>query len=171
MSSSFSKVVTIPNSLYQSQEGNYFVGQTPKLHLKNDHSYGGLLNPRKSGVNLFVNVFTITNFSKQPIVAEIWLDAKPQDKWRTSNHVKNTNMRISPSPCSPVKLIYHEHVKPLQGGVNVFDRVIPGNSTVVAEEDGKYILPPDSFFLLKLKSMSSDVVNAAIAFGWWIRRK
>lgn len=33
------------------------------------------MNPKNSGILLFVNTFTITNHSKHPIEAEIWFNA------------------------------------------------------------------------------------------------
>ena len=30
------------------------------------NAWGGLINPSDSGVNLFINVYTVTNFSETP---------------------------------------------------------------------------------------------------------
>lgn len=88
---------------------------------------------------------------------------------RESPLVTTTNTAISPTPISRIKLIYNTNSSPITTGVNAYDRVVPGNSTVVAEEDGKYIIPPNKFFVISLTSTSGCPVNAALAFGWWIK--
>lgn len=68
----FIKAVNIPNPLYQSLQGRYFVGQTETIRFgKGKNAWGGLINPSNSDVNLFVNAFTVTNHSNQPFIAEI----------------------------------------------------------------------------------------------------
>lgn len=58
------EVVSIPVSLFKSMQGKYFVGQTEPLWVGNGlNAWAGLINPRNSGVNLYANVFTISNFS------------------------------------------------------------------------------------------------------------
>lgn len=84
----FSKSVNIPNPLYQSLQGRYFVGQTDHIRFgKGKNAWGGLINPFKSNVNLFVNAFTITNHSNQPFEAEIWFNPIPPGKLMISNNV------------------------------------------------------------------------------------
>lgn len=76
------KVVTIANSLDKSLRGTYFVGQTPTLTLDDNIAYGALFNPPNSRVNLFVNVFTVTNFSDEPLIAKVWINSMPPRPWR-----------------------------------------------------------------------------------------
>jgi hypothetical protein len=87
---------------------------------------------------------------------------------RNSRLIANTNTSIRPTPASSIKLVYAENKKWRQTGVNVFDRVVPGLSTVVAEEDGKYIIPPGKSFLISIQPMGSKSVRAALAFGWFL---
>lgn len=162
------RVVTIANSLDKSLQGTYFVGQTPTLTLDNDIAYGALFNPPNSEVNLFVNVFTITNFSDIPLIAKVFINSIPPKPWCKSPLVTTTNTDIYPEPISPIKLIYREDSPSITTGVNAFDRVVPGKTTVVAEEDGKYIVEPNKYFTISLIPMASGTVNVALAFGWWI---
>lgn len=164
------KVVTIANSLDKSLKGTYFIGQTPTLILNDNIAYGALFNPKNSGVNLFVNVFTITNFSDKPLTAKIWINSVPPSHGHESPLVTTTNTAICPAPISPVKIIYKMDSCPITTGVNAFDRVIPGQSTIVAEEDGKYIVPPNKFFIISLTSTAPGPIRVAIAFGWWISK-
>lgn len=170
------QVVCLANSLDQSVKGRYYVGQTPVLHVCRDLAIlGGLKNPRDSGADLYVNVFTLTNFSGHPLIARVWLDSKPAGGTSVSRNVSRTNLTMRPSRKSPVDLIYHQGKKqPVCGGINVFDRVVPAGSTVVAEEDGKYIVPPGKYFLITLHSSDQRKrlqLPAALAFGWWIKRR
>lgn len=84
------QVVSIPNPLYKSLKGIYFIGQTPSLFISDSsNAWAALVNPRKPNKDLFV------------------------------------------------------------------------------QEDGKLIIPSDGDFLLFLKSSSSEIINARIAYGWW----
>lgn len=44
---------------------------------------------------------------------------------------------------------------------------VPPFSTIVGEEDGKYIFSPGGSFVLFLEKTSSGLATARIAFGWW----
>ena len=69
------EVVSIPVSLFESMQGKYFVGQTETLWVGNGlNAWAGLVNPCNSDVNLYANVFTISNFSDDYLTAEIWLN-------------------------------------------------------------------------------------------------
>ncbi len=55
-------------------------------------------------------------------------------------------------------------------GVNAFDRLIPAQTTLVEEEDGKFIIPPGGNFAVFLTGGESGVLQARIAFRWWEER-
>lgn len=164
------EVVSVPISLSKSLQGVYFVGQTPQLSPRaGEFTWAALVNPEGSGKNLFVNVFTISDFSPNQITAELWLNAKLPGKPSTSPLVSSSNTTIKPLPESEVLIEYVESTKKLpQGGVNIFDRIVPPNNTVVAEEDGKYIIPPGGNFAIFLKPSMNKAINAIVAFGWWL---
>jgi hypothetical protein len=66
------EVVDITNPTMQSILGKYFIGQTDEVVLGGQsNAWGGLVNPANSGVNMFFDIFTITNFSTQSFLAEI----------------------------------------------------------------------------------------------------
>jgi hypothetical protein len=57
--SGLKKVVSIPITLFESSQGEYFVGQSELLVFgQGNNAWAGLINPPNSGVNLHVNVFT-----------------------------------------------------------------------------------------------------------------
>lgn len=52
-------------------------------------------------------------------------------------------------------------------GINVYERIVQPKTTLVSEEDGKFILPPYGNYTLILKSTSSNRDKVIVAFGWW----
>lgn len=60
------EVVDITSPAMNSMLGRYFIGQTGVLSFGNKYTaWGGIVNPSGSGVNLYLDIFTITNFSNQ----------------------------------------------------------------------------------------------------------
>lgn len=167
----FIKAVNIPNPLYQSLQGDYFVGQTEPICLgKGKNAWGSLTNPRHSNVDLFVNAFTITNHSDQPFVAEIWFNAIPPGNRNAgvSENVTSANTALSPIPKPKVKIEFAELVTGFpKKGVNAFKRIVPPKSTLVSDEDGKYIFPPGESFVIFLVSPDDEYIEAEVAFGWF----
>lgn len=168
----FIKSVNIPNPLYQSLQGRYFVGQTEMIRLgKGKNAWGGLINPSNSDANLFVNAFTITNHSNQPIIAEIWFNPKPPGKPMISDKVSPANTSLSPLLKPKIKIEFAELIDGFpKGGVNVFNRIVSPKSTLASDEDGKFIFPPDGSFVIFLVSPNNEIVKAEVAFGWFEKK-
>lgn len=163
------QVVSLPNPYVKSLAGKYFVGQTEELILvEGRYSWGGLINPVDSGVRLFANVFTVTNLSDESIKARIWLNPDLPGDGEMATRVSPSNTSRQSLPQPEVELRYEESTMFLpSGGVNIFDREVPPFSTIVAEEDGKYIFFPGGKFVLSLEKATSGPAKAIIAFGWW----
>jgi len=176
--SELKKVVSIPISLFESTKGNYFVGQTELLVFgQGNNAWAGLINPQNSGVNLHVNVITITNLSQVPFTAHIWFnptlpvipDCSGVDciNAMVSNKVSTTNFTIHPLPKPKIELQFVQNFNGvLPGGVNVFNRIVPPETTLVEEEDCKFIFPSKKAFAVLLESAGSQLLEARIAFGW-----
>lgn len=163
------KVVSIPVPLFKSIKRKYFVGQTKILKIDNGlNAWAGLVNPSGSGVNLYTNVFTISNFSNDYLTAEIWLNTKFPMKSNISNNVSPTNTASHPLPKNKVdiRFVGSTNLTP-KSGVNVYVRIVPPNTTLVAEEDGKFIASPGGSYTLVIKSPNSKFAEAVVAFGWW----
>ncbi|MGG2088370.1 DUF6143 family protein [Priestia aryabhattai] len=156
------KAVNISNPLYQSLKGDYFVGQTEPIRFgRNRNAWGGLVNPFGSRVDLFVNAFTITNYSNEPFTAEIWFNSIPSGKGSTSDNVIPTNTTIRSKPKEKIK--FAEMVKGFPTkGVNVFNRVVPPKSTLVRDEDGKFIFPNKGSYVIFLVSPENKEIKACI---------
>lgn len=162
------KTVNIPISLFESIKGRYFVGQTELLNFGNGtNAVGRLYNPHCSQVNLFVNVITISNLSPTDFLAQIWFNAKLPGKGTVSKLVTPSNTAICHSPKPETILQFAEGFTGTpSGGVNPFDRVIPPLTTVVDEEDGKFIFPPGGSLAIFLVGGSTPL-QGRVAFGWW----
>lgn len=162
-------VVSIPISLYKSMQGKYFVGQTEVMWVGNgSNAWAGLINPNKSGVNLHANVLTISNFSNEYLTAEIWLNTNLPEKGSLAQKVSPTNTAILPMLKNKVNIRYVQSTTEVpHGGVNVFERIVPPNGTLVSEEDGKFIEPPGGNYVVIIRSSSSQLSKVAVAFGWW----
>lgn len=163
------EVVSIPVSLSKSIQGKYFVGQTKPLFVCDKKiAWAGLVNPYNSGVILYANVFTISNFSDDYLTAEIWLNTDFPENAKTSHIVSPSNTALCPVPQNEVdiKFLNSTTVFP-QDGVNVYKRIVPPNTTLVSEEDGKFIESPGGNYTVVIKSSSSILDKIIVAFGWW----
>lgn len=168
------EVVSIPISLSKSLQGKYFAGQTESLTFSNTtNAWAALINPSGSGVNLFANVYTISNFSDKPFVVQIWFNTNLPETGTISTKVSPANTALVPQPVPKVQVHFNQNVNgvPL-GGVNVFDRIVPPGATLASEEDGKFIFPPGGNWTLFLTAPTSEetIFTAIVAFGWWEER-
>ncbi|SHJ94922.1 hypothetical protein SAMN02745163_02904 [Clostridium cavendishii DSM 21758] len=163
------EVVSIPPSLFKSMKGQYFVGQTDNLLVGNNlNAWAALSNPMNSFVNLYTNVFTISNFSDEYLTAEIWLNTTIPENSIISNKVSPTNTALDPLPKNQVdiRFLSATDMVPING-INVYERIVPPNTTLVSEEDGKFIEGPGGSYVLVIKSTSSNLANVIVALGWW----
>lgn len=165
------EVVSIPNPLNKSLQGKYFAGQTELLTFSNTtNAWGALINPRNSGVDLFANVYTVTNLSENPFLVQIWFNPDPPGTGSVSSKVSPANTALVPPPVPKVQIQYNQNVSGIPlGGVNVFDRIVPPGSTLASEEDGKFIFPSGGKWVLFLTALSPVAASysAIIAMGWW----
>ncbi len=165
------KSVNIPIELYESERGKYFIGYADNLTLGNGTSaWARLYNPCHSGVNLYVNVWTVTEVSDSPFRAQFWFNATPPGTPTDSPLVTPSNTAYRPIPKPKVKLQLASNVtgEPV-GGVKAFVRRGEPTTTVVETENGKLIFPPGGSFLVFLSLLENVTAPAdgRIAFGWW----
>ncbi|WMJ82052.1 DUF6143 family protein [Clostridium sp. MB40-C1] len=163
------KVVSIPVPLFKSIQGKYFVGQTEALWVGNGlNAWAGLVNPCNSYINLYANVFTISNFSDDYLTAEIWLNTNIGEKGSVSHKISPTNTSLDPLPKNKAEIRFVESTTTVPTkGVNVYERIVPPNTTLVSEEDGKFIESPCGNYTIVIKSSSSKLDKVIVALGWW----
>lgn len=164
------EVVDITSPAMNSMLGRYFIGQTGMLEFGNNlDAWGGIVNPAYSGVNLYFDIFTITNFSSQNFNGEIWLNARPPRKTKPSSTVTPSNQAISPPPKPKAIMVYSDGIaEPLTKGVNIFGRIVTSNSTLVSDSHkGSIIIAPGGSFSILLKSPGPQKVKGTIVLTWW----
>jgi len=93
------KTVNVPIELYKSLRGEYFIGYADNLFFGNGTSaWARLYNAPDSGVNLHINVWTVTDVSDSPFRAQIWFNSVPPGVPIDSQFVTPANTAIQPTP-------------------------------------------------------------------------
>lgn len=164
-------VADIPVALYKSEQGKYFVGYADNLDFtgENVNAWAALFNPPDSGVNLHVNVWTVTSLFGI-FRMQIWFDAVMPGEPTASELVTTSNYTIHPLPKPKVYLLYSSDVVgDPHGGIKAFVRRGQPQDTIVSEEDGKFIFPPGGSFSIFLSNpeSSDEIAQGRVAFGWW----
>lgn len=165
------QVAIMPNSQYHSLKGEYFVGYADNMFFDKDkNAWAALVNPKNSGVNLFVNVWTVTDLFEPPIRMQIWFNAGLPGYPSQSNLVTPANTALMPLPVPKVQLLQVSNVDgdPVGGIKGFVRRTVPGE-TVVSEEEGKFIIPPGGNFAIFLSNTEGgdQTANVRVAYGWW----
>jgi hypothetical protein len=164
------EVVNITSPALNSKLGRYFIGKTELLNFGGGYyAWGGIVNPINSGVNLYIDIFTITNFSSQNFISEIWLNAEPPKKAVASFNVTPTNQAVSPPPIPKAVMEYAGYsTEPMTKGVNIFDRIVTQNSTLVSDShNGSIIIGPGGSFSILLRPPGYQNITGTIVLTWW----
>lgn len=164
------KAIVLKDSVYHSYLGKYFLGQTETISYGGDlYAWGGLFNPPNSDVTMFLNAYTISNFSDRPITAEGWLSSKLIGRVETSCRYAAGNQTILPSPQPKVLINSASFVSDTpKGGTYTFTRRVEAGITLTKHDfQGMYIIPPGSSFVLFFLPPGDKLVYVKIAFGWW----
>jgi len=165
------KAVDVPIELYKSLQGKYFVGYADELTFgEGTSAWARLYNPKNSGVNLHVNVWTVTDISEAPFRAQFWFNAVAPGIPVNSDLVTTSNFTIKPLPLPKIKLQSASDVtEEPYGGVKAFVRRGLPETTLADTENGKFIFPPGGSFMIYLSNPENPEVRAEgrIAFGWW----
>lgn len=163
-------VNALPENVYHSHLGEYFLGQTDIISFGGGYkAWGALVNPAASGVNMFLNAYTISNFSSGPLTAEGWLSAILPGIRKTSPYFAAGNQTIIPPPLPKVKIQNASFVSgnPRGGTYTFVRRVEPSETLTKHDFQGMYIIPPGSSLALFFLSPGNLKVSARVAFGWW----
>jgi hypothetical protein len=164
------EVVDITSTALNSMLGRYFIGQTGLVNFGNNYdAWGGIINPYDSGVNLYFDIFTITNFSTHSVTSEIWLNSHPPENSFISSTVTPSNQSIAPAPKPKAIMAYADYVaEPMINGVNIFGRIITPNSTLVSDShQGSIIIGPGGSFSILLRSPGITYITGTIVLTWW----
>lgn len=163
--------VDVPINLAKSLEGKYFVGYADNLTFgEGSSAWARLYNPPCSGVNLHVTVWTVSDVSESPFRAQIWFNSSPPGTPIESENVTTSNTALCPLPQPRIKLQYAVNVtgEP-SGGIKAFARRGQPETTIVDDEQGKFIFPPGGSFLIFVSNPETPTQKASgrVAYGWW----
>jgi len=164
------EIAAVTESVDQARRGHYFLGQTGGLTFGNGtHAWGGLFNPDHSGICLYWNVFTVSNYSPEPFTVEFWLRNGSLGKGRMSDNVACANQALRPVPTPKVELRDADRLQDApKDGIFSFVRIADPKATVTRHDfQGVIILPPGSSVIAFLRSPGRGTVRARVAFGWW----
>lgn len=161
------KEISIDYPLYQSQKGNYFIGQTPTLSGETKHALTELKNPHKSNRLIYLNAITLTNISFLDLSAEFYLRSHINNAI-PSDLVSCVNTAIHPEPIPEGKIKYVDKpTYPPTHGVPIFSRIVSPNSTLVVD-GGQIILGPGESIAVYIGEFSPvSFSGIKFAFGWW----
>lgn len=160
----------LPENVYHSYLGEYFLGQTDIISFGGGfNGWGRLVNPANSGVNMFLNAYTITNYSNEPLTAEAWLSSILPGRGKTSPYFAAGNQAIIPPPMPKVEIENASLVSGNpKGGTYAFVRRVEPLITLTKHDfQGMFIIPPGRSFSLFFLSPGNRRVYARVAFGWW----
>lgn len=164
------KANVLPENVYHSYLGEYFLGQTDIISFGGRYNaWGALVNPTNSKVNMFLNAYTITNFSNKPLTAEGWLSTTFSGNSKISPYFAAGNQAIIPVPMPKVEIQSASFVSgnPSGGTYTFVRRVEPSQTLTKHDFQGMYIIPPGSAFSLFFLSPGNLQVYTRVAFGWW----
>ena len=162
--------VDIPIELYKSIRGDYFIGYADNLNFgRGTSAWARLYNPPNSGVNLHVNVWTVTDVSESPFRAQFWFNAVLPGVPFTSGFVTPSNTAIQPPPKSRIILQYASRVQgEPSGGIKAFVRRGQPETTLVDTENGKLIFPPGGSFLVFLSNPETPELMVSGSCCLWL---
>lgn len=168
------QTAAMANSLYHSLQGQYFVGYADNMFFEKDkNAWAALVNPNNSGINLFVNVWTVSDLYEPPIRLQFWINSTLPGDPIESRLVAPSNTALYPLPTPRVRLLQASNVIGFPaGGIKGFvRRTVPGE-TVAEEEDGKFIVPPGGNFAIFLSNQegANTPASVRVAYGWWEER-
>lgn len=164
------EIVDLTSSGWNARLGRYFIGQTGELHFGNQLSaWSGIINPVYSGVNLYFDIFTITNYGDSYFDAEIWLNAEiPAGDTKLST-ITSSNQSLTPSHKPKAYMLQSEYMRgDLIKGTDIFGRIVTPNSTLVSDShQGSMIIGPGGSFSILLRSRGREIVTSTIVLTWW----
>lgn len=164
------EIVDITSPGYNARLGRYFIGQTETLSFgDNSLAWSGIINPNNSGVNLYFDIFTITNFSDVYYTSEIWLNAAVPQKATMSPTITSSNQSVYPLPKPKALMMQVDNLTDYpEEGINIFDRIVPPNSTLVSDShQGSIIIGPGHSFSILLVPQERKMIPATIVLTWW----
>lgn len=162
-------VVDYTHPLSKSLQGKFFVGETDQLQpTDSNRTWAGLINPPYSGVNLYLDMYVISNLSADPLVSQICFCQSLPANAQLSHEVSAANLAFQPKPLPCGQVQFGESLETASlSAVPVSTRVIPPYSSTASEKLGHWIIGPGTAILFTLTGTFDHPNPAVVSFGWW----
>lgn len=157
---------TVGEGIVQSSNCEYFYGMCPLIEFgKEYYAMIALANPRDSGVVLYMNKMSCSNYSGVPLQMMVYATGSIPCSLDVSNKVAPGN-----SECTEknVGKIYYGRYSGIMDGLDVDSRSIQPYQTHDGYPNGAIILHPGKarIYLLKVLNPRECAVTN-VAFAWW----
>lgn len=167
---SIGKDAGIPYAMAMASQCKYFLGQSEKMTAGGGvQGFAALVNPLRSGVQLCVNNWTVTNFSKQPLVTSIWFGkAASIVAAKKSSHLSPGFVQLSPCPSAQGQILFAASpaAEPDREGVIASTRIVPPLTTIDVQKSGGWILSPGTAMMIHVPEDAESGTFVA-AMEWW----
>lgn len=155
------------NEGYQAnKEWHYFLGATPDLNFAGNVIVG-LSNPFNSGVNLYVDLATICNLSKDLCRVEICNAYHTLDNLEKVERISMGNLNCN--PCSvPKGSIYFGMNQRIPNEISWCTTTLDSYATLPLPENGMLIIAPGTshyYIITPLMGLKKPTIN--MSFKWW----
>ncbi|WP_054026121.1 DUF6143 family protein [Bacillus sp. FJAT-28004] len=162
-------VVNLTNPLNKSLQGKYFLGETDQLNPTDaNRTWGALVNPPHSSVNLYLDLYVLSNLSDDKLVSQICFCSSLPTHGKQSHEVSTANLAIHPKPQPQGQIQFGSHLDTTAlSAIPVSTRVIPSYSSISSEKSGHWIIGPGKAILFTLTSAMNHPAPAVLSVGWW----
>ncbi|MCA0756548.1 hypothetical protein KP806_15945 [Paenibacillus sp. N4] len=162
-------VVNLTTPFVKSMQGKYFLGETDQLNpTDSNRTWGALVNPPGSGVNLYVDIYVISNLSDDKLLSQICFCSSLPANGMQSHEVSSANLALHPKTVPHGQIQFGSYLDTdAFEAVPVSTRVVPAYSSVSSEKSGHWIIGPGKAVLFTLTSALNHPAPAVISFGWW----
>lgn len=161
--------VHVPYAMSMASQSKYYMGQTEKIAATDkDQGFGALINPFRSTALLYVQHWSITNSTSQPLVAHIWFGkAESIIGGKTSRQVTPGFVQLPPAPASQGQILYGSNSADVtRDGIVASTRVIPPMTTDGGNSNGQWIIGPGMALMIHVPQ-SEEASAFVFSVDWW----
>ncbi|WP_312112763.1 DUF6143 family protein [Brevibacillus reuszeri] len=161
--------VHVPYAMSMASQSKYYMGQTERIVASdNDQGFGALSNPLRSHSLLYVQNWSITNSSAQPLTIHIWFGrAESIVGGKTSQQVTSGFVQPPPCPAAQGQLLFGRSGGDItREGIAVSTRIVPPMTTIEGHANGQWILGP-GMALMVYAPQSEEATSFFFSVDWW----
>lgn len=162
---------TVGEGYIQSICCDYYYGTSPQINIgRGNDALVVLVNPRDSGIDLYLNKLSCANYSNSPIAVEVYTMATLGGEITQSDRIAPGNNGCD--FCNGEGQIFYGDDNTISNGVQVYSRSIEAYRTSDGYPNGSIILQPGSTraYLIKVINPNETAV-ASLSFAWWEEKR